>query len=628
MSSFSEILKSNSLLNPVDVYFADFINGLSAKASDELFLAAAMASFALNSGNDTCLGLESIAGKKVSEFFPDTDPRRSEILSQLKFPSLEKLKGALINSGVCGKPGDYSPLILDEYDRLYLLRYFEYEKALAENLLQRTSPSAGEDSEVFHDPKKLSSMLEKLFSPAIEYPDMQKLAAFTAATGNLCLISGGPGTGKTSTAAGILILLTELSENPDPVIYLTAPTGKAAARLQQAVQFAVAALKKEFRGCLQDENSLRAQTLHRLLGARTDSPYFKFNRKRPLKADLIIVDEASMIPLALMSKFFEAIDPGTKVILLGDRDQLASVEAGAVFSDVCSASSVNRFSKDFMKLYTQISGEKLPENFTLDNPSGLKNCSVELKHSYRFGNKSGIAVLADAVKQGDPAKTLALLKNSASFEDMTSRRLPDIDKLHFELRQKIRTNYRLMFKAEQDITLMFKIFNGFRILSPLREGPYGIKYINALIETVLREDQLIKTRAPFYHGMPIMINRNDHSLGLYNGDTGIITENTDGRLTACFRNPDGTFRKISPSRLPGHETAYAMTVHKSQGSEFEDVLVILPDKDSPILTRELFYTAITRASRKLEIWCENKIASQTSLRRIKRFSGLKNRLGM
>jgi exodeoxyribonuclease V alpha subunit len=364
-----------------------------------------------------------------------------------------------------------------------------------------------------------------------------------------------------------------------------------------------------------------AATIHRLLGYKPLSPYFRHNRGNPLSADVLIVDEASMVPLALMAKLIQAVPDRTKIVLLGDKDQLASVEAGAILADICEASEISRFSTGFCAQYKKISGEEINTANQSDSSAALIDCTVELQHSYRFEPKHGIGILSKAVNAGNAGLAIKLIKNDPSGT-INHADLPEKEMLEHAVAAIVEANYRAGLSASK-VSDAFDHFNKFRVLCSLRKGLYGVEKMNQIMEKILGRKKLIDSNKQFYKGRPIMITRNDYNLQLFNGDIGILWDDDNGEFRAYFPDKNGTFRSFAFARLPEHETVYAMTVHKSQGSEFDDVLLVLPDQSSSVLTRELIYTAITRARKSVSIWGLDTVLTKAVENRIERTSGLR-----
>ncbi len=368
-----------------------------------------------------------------------------------------------------------------------------------------------------------------------------------------------------------------------------------------------------------------ASTLHRLLGALPGSPDFRYNSQNPLPVDLLVVDESSMVDLALLSNLAQAVPPEARLILLGDKDQLASVEAGAVLGDICDTGSLHPFSHPFGQAYRKITGEDLGADSGSAPSSGIQDSIVHLKKSYRFGPQSGIGAVSRAVNEGDGDRALVLMKQEG-YPDISWKDLPRPEALGRVMKDHLREGWSYLKTV--DPAEAFERFSAFRILSPLREGPYGVQAVNLLAEEILESEGYIKKDRPWYKGRPILITKNDYQLRLFNGDAGLILPDPRNQndLRAFFPSEEGTLRSLPPLRLPAHETVYAMTVHKSQGSEFDRVLIVLPDRDTPLLTRELLYTALTRAKERIEIWGKEEVFRAAVARRIERTSGLRDRL--
>ncbi len=465
---------------------------------------------------------------------------------------------------------DQTPLILDG-DSLYLHRYYRYESRLAAQIKRLAS----ETFEI----ENYQQSLELAFGKS-DGVDFQRSAAELALQKSLCIISGGPGTGKTSTVARIIALLLQVL-GIDCKVALAAPTGKAAMRLRQSVMSSVESLSfpEEITQAIPDQ----AATLHRLLGVKKYSPQFRHNKENPMEWEVVVVDEASMVDLALMSKLVDALKPGARLILLGDKDQLVSVESGSVLADLI---------------------ESLPQN------------TVILKKSYRFDE--AIKSLAEAVNDNNHTLGWSLLNGQSCA---------NIGILQSSMKEYISGRYRDYWEyvkglKREEYNNIFQMFNRFRVLCAIRSGRYGIEGINNIVEKVLRRER--GHLDIWYTGRPVMIQRNDYGLDLYNGDVGICLPDPDddNRLKVWFEVSDGDVKPFLPLRLPQCETVYGMTIHKSQGSEFEEVLIILPEEDSQILSRELIYTAITRARKTIKIKCNRTVWELALSRKTIRQSGL------
>jgi len=569
-----KILYNEGVFSDLDIHFASLMAELSDN-SDEILLGSALVSYYNNQGS-SCINLPLLAGNQF--------PSKSDTYTIL-CPQLSQWEISLKNCSVVGVSGDYTPLILDNH-RLYSYRYFYYEQLLATRIHALISIND-------IDYKILSNGLERLF-PA--QTNKQKEAAYLAVTHNFCIISGGPGTGKTATVIKILALLLE--QNPNLNLVMVAPTGKAANRLKEAITQTLPLL--DCNSTIKAAIPTEAYTIHRLLGSKLNSPYFHFSTNNPLPYDVVVVDEASMIDLALMAKLVQAVPNQAHLILLGDKDQLASVEAGTVLGDICEAGLIQSNIIHNSQL-------TVPKS-KLDN---IHSSIILLDKSYRFSEQSGIWKLAQAVKQGDGEMALQVLK-SANYPDVEWHSLD----LLTDLIKQISANFSVL-ESQPEIAL--QNFDKFRVLCATRHGPNGILNINQSIENYYRHTK------QNYHGQPIIIKRNDYHLNLFNGDIGIIF-NIAGQQKAIFLNATGQRREFWPNRLPEYETVYAMTIHKSQGSEFEQVLMILPEQFSPVLTRQLIYTGITRAGKTISIWGNEQIFKQAIATDVNRASGLTEQL--
>jgi exodeoxyribonuclease V alpha subunit len=531
-------------------------------------------------------------------------------MGSTEVPALKNWVKKLRSSGVVGDPGEFAPLILDQSDRLYLQRYWKYEDELGRNLQARLRDKSPRD----FDAGDLVQGIAELFpGPS----DLQKVAAFVAATSRLCVISGAPGTGKTRTIVLICALLIRLAAKRELTFALAAPTGKAAARLKETI--AQTGVSLRLPGDL--KLPADASTIQRLLGARGDSPHFRHNAKIPLTADVVIVDEASMIDLALLAKLFDAIRPDARIILVGDKDQLASVEAGSAFRDICTPGFELGVSVSLAEAFAKSTGEKLDGTSTDQAP--VHSVVVELRRNYRFTPGAGIGELSSAVNRGDAVGAIAVLKSAGSIR---WRPTPSLKNFERELRERVFPRFEKLLKLS-DPAVALKQLAEFAVLCALRRGPFGAETVNALLEGMLRETGLIEVAGRYHAGEPIIIVRNDYNVGLFNGDLGIVLPDAiTGELRVFFRGEEDEVLNFAPGRLPAHEPAFALTVHKSQGSEFHDALVILPERDAPVLTRELLYTGITRVRETVEVWASEEILRQTIERKIERSSGLRERL--
>ena len=561
------------------LHFAGLLHRLDSEADPSVVLAGALAGERALAG-DVCVNLSSVAGGFVFEGEDD---------GTLVAPGLEPWQQALRDCTLVSDGSRTAPLVLSDDGRLYLYRYHELERQLAECITRRAGQISGAV-----DQGQLNDALDALFSDDPASVDQRK-AAERAVRQRLLVISGGPGTGKTATVARILALAHQLALVSPERALLCAPTGKAAARLREVLAGA--------RGALPDDMHRvpQAVTVHRLLGSRPGKPP-RYHAMRPLPCDLLILDEASMVDLSLMVSLFDAVPPDARLILLGDRDQLSSVEAGAVLGDICRAAD-----------------------------SGvLAGSLATLKHNWRFKAQSPLGALAGAVRDTQASEAKALLENTDSAE-VGLIPVPDTAGLDALLAERVVPMFaeleRLVLEGA-DIETVFARRDAMMVLCAHRRGPRGVIDINARIRSRLRGGAAQSRSGQVCSGMPLMVMRNDSVLGLYNGDIGIVIPDADvpGRLQAVFQNTHGEIHAVSLSRLPEYEPAYAFTVHKAQGSQAPAVILILPETLSPILSRELVYTGVTRAEQSLEIWGSQEVLSAAIHRSARRPTGLAERL--
>jgi len=605
-----EPLRQAGLLGELDIRFAGLMATLAGgKTSGELLLASALTSRSTRAGH-VCLDLTLAEEMTFPEGRPPGLP---------PFPPPVDWAERLAGAPVVGRPGEFKPLVLDRGARLYLHRYWSYQERLVRWIREH-----GGRVDPVSPPGSLRKPLDRIFPRHgdAEGVDWQKVAACSACLRRFTVISGGPGTGKTTTVTRILALLQELHEGDPLRIALAAPTGKAAARLGETVRGAAGTLFGP--GSNPAGHPPSASTLHRLLGSVRGSPYFRHDADHPLPLDVLFVDEASMVDLALMSKLVQALPPHARLILLGDRDQLASVEAGAVLGDICGRDREPGFSPSFRSILERETGERIPETGGPAAERAVRDAVVLLRGSRRFGEKSGLGRLARLVNAGDEDGVIALLREGGT-DDLTWSPLPTPGTLGSALRRSVREPFEEALTASAPDRALAGL-DRFRILCTLREGPYGATAVNGLVERALAAEGLIRLQGPWYPGRPILVTRNDYDLQLFNGDVGVVLPRDGRTLRACFPGPEGTLRTVHPLRLPEHETAFAVTVHKSQGSEFDRVLLVFPDRPSPVLTRELLYTAVTRARSAVEIWAPEPVLRAAVSRRTRRSSGLEEAL--
>ena len=503
-------------------------------------------------------------------------------------------------------------------NRLYLQRYEQYERDIFTQILSFLNQEKEILAEKENLIKEHQVYLQSLFNQNTNaLPNWQFAAVISAFINQFTIITGGPGTGKTTTVAKILAFLFLL--NPNLKVALAAPTGKAAARMAESLKNASAQVDEKVRVNFM---ALQPSTLHRLLGYIPDSPYFKHGKGFPLSHDVVIIDESSMIDAALFSKLLTAIGPQTKLILLGDKDQLASVEAGSLFGDLCLAkAAINNFSAGRLTLIndTIANAEQYIPPTILESKHALKEHIIELKYSHRFKSDEGIGKLSKAIINNEVAEIEDFInhqkdKQVAIYTDFSAKAFEDFIAGYQD------------YILEKDIKNSFKKLNNLRILCATREGEQGLYSINKKVEEFLRTKNLISTVEEFYEHRPVMVTSNNYHLGLFNGDIGIIRKDENGVLKAHFESSDGEIFTILPGLLTKVETVFAMTIHKSQGSEFDQVLISLPNvEEMNILTRELLYTGVTRAKAKVVILGSAELILQTAKAQVQRASGIQDR---
>jgi len=581
----------------LDLHIGLFLEKLAGREekNPELLLAATLVSAAVGSGH-VCLPL-------------DRETELPFALDPPLIPDPDSWRSTLLATPVVGRPGETTPLILDEHNRLYLYRLFRDEELIAHDLTARATGFTEIDVDAARE------LLEQLFADRSQGGD-QQLAAALALLKPLLIISGGPGTGKTYTVARILALVQSLNMENKPLrIGLAAPTGKAAARLEESIRKAKQAIPPGLGQNIPEQ----AQTLHRLLGFRPGADDFRYNAKNPLHLDLLVLDEASMIDVVMMASLCRALPATTRIILLGDRNQLASVEAGSLFGDLCGHGEPAWSARLCAQLRQLTGADHLPETAT---GSAMADSVALLRISYRFRDSSGIGSLAAAVNSGSMAAVNEIL--SKDFPDLQTNQLTGTKRKKW-LQQQIIRGFRAMVTAgsvEEALAAM----DDFRFLCAVRRGAAGVEEINTMAEQVLQREGLIAPGTNLYQGKPIIIRSNQYDMQLFNGDTGILWNNRDGSLMAWFRRPDNSLYPVSPARLPDYDTAFGITIHKAQGSEFNQVLLLLPEDKSRVLSRELIYTGITRARSNLTLCSDPKILAAAVNRRTRRHSGLSDKL--
>lgn len=548
--------------------------------------------------------LEALGGGKVSLEMEKT-------LSQINLDSVDAWQQALLDAEVAilanQSDATFAPMIIDK-GLLYLARYYAYHSQLNNRLALLSKEPAEELNQ-----SAVIEILNRLFPENNISPNWQKIAAALALRKRLCVISGGPGTGKTTTVLRLLAALYEAGINKakDSVtdkstdfklrIRLAAPTGKAAARMQESISHNLNELNCD--ESIKQKLECKASTLHRLLGYKANSVNFRHNKNNPLPLDVLVIDESSMIGSSMMAKCLDALPNNARLILLGDKDQLAAVDPGSPFESMCQNFG---FSEIFADELAAISGENISE-FVSSKPHALADNLVFLHHSYRFDDKSGIGQLAKAINTGEYENAQKLMQTK-TYPDIAwiDYKASDYRAYNSKLSDPLIDRVQLGFKSfkkslkneNSDLEQIFLAFRQFCLLTTTHKGYCGRIEINKLCQRALSFPDDVY----WYHGRPVMVSSNNYQLGLFNGDVGICLDlNSNGNMRVYFPTSEG-FKDFAPSRIPVHETAFSITVHKSQGSEFNEVLFLLPDSVSSVLNKSLVYTAITRAKEKVELW--------------------------
>ncbi|MCF6364312.1 MAG: exodeoxyribonuclease V subunit alpha [Gammaproteobacteria bacterium] len=592
-------------LSPLAYFFARFLADKYQRNEDDTLVLSAVLVSERNQQGDVCVDLRRYAGAPL--FAGDADPS----MTPSRAPELTQWLRELAADAAVGRPGEFAPLIL-EGERLYLHRLWQFEQQVLASISARLA------SPPVLDEVRLASGLARLFPVSDSGPDWQKIASALAVSQRFAVISGGPGTGKTTTVVKVLALLLE--QHPEMHVRLAAPTGKAAARMVDAIRQRKAGINiaDELRARIPDQ----ATTLHRLLGF--NGRHFAHHRRNPLVLDCLVVDEASMIDLPMMARLLTALPDHARIILLGDRDQLASVEAGNVLGDITGHGQPICYSTaqvQFLALHTDTPVVALPVS---DAAPSIADAIGLLRTSYRFAADSGIGQLAQWVNAGEGGAALALLRDDPSGQLLwheNNERTISADALEWAV-----TQYAVYLHCDE-IGAALDAFEQIRVLCALRNGPFGVDEVNRIIGERLHARGLIEAGEEC-HGKPVMVTVNDYEVGLYNGDIGLLWRDVRGDLRAWFRVADGQLRDIPLRSLPTYVSAWGLTVHKSQGSEFERVLLVLPSEAANLLlSRELIYTGITRARRQLHVSASAPALLQGCRERIRRSSGLASKLG-
>ena len=580
MSTFLHQLARDGDISWLSYYFAEFISSHDGSEIDELMgLSAALVSEA-NLAGDVCVELDRFAGRPLFQ-----SSRGAAVTAPIG-QNPGAWSNALLASNCVGTGGEHSPLVIDG-SRLYLNRYWFYEDFVSGKILSRLQRKSRTDS------ASIKAAAEALFAQQADIDQDQMTAVIAAAGKPFSVISGGPGSGKTSTVIRILAVL--VAQNPSYRIALAAPTGKAAARMMDSIRQRIDQL--DIAANIKAAIPVEARTIHRLLGYRHQG--FSYHQQHRLPVDCVVIDEASMIDLKLMYQLLAALPDTAQLILLGDRDQLASVAAGNVLGDITGQ------------------GHRLDAI-----EGGIASATSLLRSNYRFGRDSAIDELATLVRIGDTSRAIELLATNESGLRWFNETAEDVhdDALHWAYEA-----YQPIFDSDSPARAL-DVYDKTRLLCATNRGPFGVEALNSRISGALQARNHLP-ELPLFAGLPIMITRNFKELGLFNGDTAILWL-FDGELRACFRAGDGSIRDLSINRLPEYKPAWASTVHKSQGSEFDSVLLVLPaEVQSGTLSRELVYTGVTRARHQFLLHASESVLSQALSHLTRRHSGLAAKLG-
>jgi len=581
----------------IGFFFARFIAEQAGESVDGVLARTAAWLADMQAKGDVCLDLSQHSGQP----WPDQHGHT---------PALDNWCSTLLASICVGLPGEQAPMTLDAH-RLYLNRFWRYEDTVARAITARlTLPQAVNKA-------LLQQGLLRLFGMQLPGEiNWQMLAAALAVTRRFTVISGGPGTGKTTSLVKVLALLLE--QQPDMHIRMAAPTGKAAARMMESIRTAKAGIHTDeaTRSRIPDQ----ASTLHRLLGFSPRG--FRHDKNNPLIVDCLVIDEASMVDLPMMARLLEALPQAARLILLGDRDQLASVDAGNVLGDITGHGHEIIYTPETAAELAELTGTDISALPVKEGAPQIADAIALLRTSYRFKAGSGIGRLALSVNAGDGNAAVTILSDTSIGElAWLPEASPDA------LLEQIVDAYTPYLQA-QDVVEAMQLLEMQRVLCAVRHGSAGVESINLAIANRLISRGLI-SGGHAVHGMPIMVTANNYELGLFNGDIGLLWRNGDGNLRAWFRQADHALRDISAQSLPQYELAWAMTVHKSQGSEFNRVILLLPEEGTgqAILTRELLYTAITRARQQFTLHGSRESVKRAVLQTVNRSTGLSSRLG-
>ncbi len=547
-------LYEQGFFSHLDFYFARSMKDLFVETDSIVIASCALASRLLTRGH-VCVDLERMSGT-----CQDVDDTGAMVF---RYPDMNSWVTALNASAMVSTRSD-APMVLDSENRLYLSRYFDFQNRLTANICARLSQPAESV-----DPVKLEQLLGRIFSRHTKGDEQQKQAVKNALLNHFSIITGGPGTGKTFVTRAIKQICLKMAaaqKREEPIIICAAPTGKAASRME------------------------KGRTIHAVLKPKSHGTGFQFHRDNLLQADMVIIDESSMIDMVLLTRLLEAIPLTARIVLIGDSHQLASVQAGSVFSDICRTST-------------------------------MEPHIHELVYNFRSRGKSGIEALATAINKNDPDTVEKILAGPGSG-DVTFIQPDNEQSIETVITPYVVDGYGPMQNTEGRAAL--GLLDSFRILSAHNSGEYGTLQINHLCEKILRSLGNFDISKRLYKKI-IMVKFNDYHKELFNGDTGLVFESDRGH-TATFLTVDNLVRTFRVTDLPQHDTAFCITVHKSQGSEFGTVLLVIPDRLSPVVTRQLLYTGVTRAKDRVIILGQMAVIKAALAQDTTRHSGIASRL--
>jgi exodeoxyribonuclease V alpha subunit len=632
-----DFLLETKRIRLVDVKLAELLIGTDTSQKNEVFYLILLLAVAQQSQH-SCLDLNAINWQNPFAIREQAVSEASIAAPDIISPFSENYDAQQAETQLMAAAcvGDDKPLLLFA-NKLYFARLAQYETVLA----SRLSHLAAKPLNI--DETALTALLTEYFpdeahreDPAdpIKTLNWQKVACAIAATKGFSVITGGPGTGKTTTVTKLLAIMQSLYASAPLTIKLVAPTGKAAARLSESILGAkqkLSMIPKDIAPLIPET----AQTIHRLLGVIPHTNKFRHNKRNPLHLDVLIIDEASMVDLSLMAKLIEALPSHARLILLGDKDQLASVDTGSILSDLCQGLTLEK-----MPAYSQARAEQL-NRVCFNNRAVLSHsedsyllsdCIAFLQQSYRFDGKSGIGQLAQAVNTNSQGLLgyVEQTVNEGGFSDLKlNYNVINKPIEHFvQLAAQHYQAYLTLIREGAGVAKVHNAFSDYQLLAAVKEGDYGVNSLNLRIEKALSQQGLISPYQRHYLGMPIMISQNDYQLKLFNGDIGILMHDEQGQLKAMFIDEQENIRAFSPARLPAHDKVYAMTIHKSQGSEFAYTAMILPpiNQANQGINRQLVYTGITRAKNTFELVADKNVLLMAMNKSVTRASGLFDRL--